>query len=76
MTADADTDPQPTPTRKLTGKERWQKREAMIEKLAQARPLWIESEWVLEILRSRSANPATDPEEARLLEWHQQLIAR
>ena len=73
MTADTDTDQQPTPTRKLTGKERWQQREVELEKLAKARPLWTESEWVLEILRSRSAKSTSEPEEAKLLEWHARL---
>ena len=51
-------------------------RERYWAKLDEAQERWKESEWVLGILRSRSAKPTSEPEEAQLLEWHARLIAR
>ena len=46
-----------------------------LEAVEQARGTWIESEWVLRKLRSRSANETKRPDDETLVEWRQRITS-
>ena len=46
-----------------------------LEAMERARKTWNDSEWVLRMLRSRSATEAKMPDDETLLDWHQRITS-